>query len=117
MALDIIASEDNLYHHHVPINPRCALCGFYKANTKHALFFFFCQTSKRSWKSTEWWNILKKMEEQNTVDIIFTIGKCLSKMEFERFRVRSWGVWKDRCKIIHNPKDGSDWTLSHTFGI
>lgn len=33
MVHDIIATEANLIHHHVPGNPRCALCGFYCANT------------------------------------------------------------------------------------
>lgn len=36
---DIIAMEYNLANHQVPCEPRCILCGYFKADSTHALFF------------------------------------------------------------------------------
>lgn len=55
----IIPTEANLYRHHVPVNPRCTLCGYYWANTSYALFF--CEVIKKLWNYSKWWQNLKPM--------------------------------------------------------
>lgn len=45
-AHEIIVAEANLMMHHVPVNPRCVLCGYYWANSSHVLFF--CQAIKKA---------------------------------------------------------------------
>lgn len=101
-AHDIIASETNLVNHHVPGNPRCNLCGYHWANTSHTLLF--CQETKTTWKTTEWWLTIKKLKGLNTIDILHTMDSILSRNEFEHFCVKLWCIWKDRCNWVHKPQ-------------
>lgn len=40
MAHNALATEANLQRHHVPINPRCDICGYHYANTTYAILFY-----------------------------------------------------------------------------
>lgn len=97
---DIIPTEVNLYRHHVPNNPRCALCGYYWSNTSHALFF--CQEIKKLWNYSKWWIPLKRTKDLPTQLIMQYIKDSFIKDDWEIFCMRMWGVWKDRCNIIHH---------------
>lgn len=83
---DIIAAEANLFKHHVPINSRCVLCGFYWANTTHVMFF--CQGIKKAWSSSEWWPMLKTKKSQNMEDILTLMRDKLTRSNWESFCMR-----------------------------
>lgn len=58
---------------------------------------------KKGWKATDWWEILKNLEGCQTIDIIHYLGKIMSQSDFERFCIKLWVIWKDRCSQVHNP--------------
>lgn len=96
---DIIPVEANLFRHHIPINPRCILCGFYWSNTSHVLFF--CQGIKKLWNHSEWWHLLKSKKDLTLQQIFEYIKDHTNREGWEKLCMRAWGVWKDRCNIIH----------------
>lgn len=53
---------------------------------------------------------MKPMKDLPPRDICYHIKDNVSKEGWERFCMRAWGIWKDRCNIIHNqskPERGS----------
>lgn len=58
--LDIVAAEANLHRQHIPIDPRCIMCGYYWVDTSHTLFY--CKVIKDTWKKSDWWHIIKHLK-------------------------------------------------------
>lgn len=48
------------------------------------------------------WHILKHLEGLQTIDLLYLIESQETRLNFERFCFKLWGVWKDRCALTHN---------------
>lgn len=77
LAHDIVATEANLTAHHIPVNPRCVLCGFHWTNSTHTLFH--CQGIKAAWKNTDWWSSLRNLRDLQPLEILFTMESKLNQ--------------------------------------
>lgn len=98
-AQDILAMEFNLANHHIPCDPRCILCGYFKVDTTHALFY--CQVVKKTWSTSKWRQTIHDMRGLTALDIFNHTFTSLSQVELKDFCTKAWGVWKDRCTLSH----------------
>lgn len=99
-AHNAIATEANMATYHVPCSPRCGLCGNPFADTNHVLFF--CQGVKDAWKRTKWWPLFKTARRDATDSMITYLISTKEKDEMEHIATKLWGIWKERCDIIHS---------------
>lgn len=99
MAHDAIVSDENLFNHRIPVNPRCVPCGFYNANTSHSIIY--CQGVRELWKNLDWWFPLKNLKGQRTIDLLYNLHSIAQKEKFEEICTKMWKIWKDRCDATH----------------
>lgn len=75
------------------VTPGASFVVIFWANTAHILIF--CRVSKKAWKTTEWWDILKNLKGAQTIDIVHAMEKIMNRSNFERFCIKLWGIWND----------------------
>ncbi|KAL8532278.1 hypothetical protein ACS0TY_008760 [Phlomoides rotata] len=101
MSHNIIATEGNIWKHHVPINPKCCWCGDSRADTKHCLFF--CQFIRHIWKREGLWDLCKKSENLSIIDFLQLISSHQERISLDDVASICWGIWKERCALTHSP--------------
>lgn len=70
--------------------------------SSHALFS--CATSRASWKKTEYWHIINRIQGQEIWDTCCWLMYELGKSEFEKMAMCAWAIWKERTRFIHTIK-------------
>lgn len=94
VAQDIIATEVSLVNHHVPCNSRCTLCGYFWADTTHALFF--CQVVKKKPGITRsGGHTSDNLGGSTARELLQVIATSSNQSELEMFCTKLWGLWKD----------------------
>ncbi|XP_073152575.1 uncharacterized protein [Henckelia pumila] len=99
---DCIASKQNIARHHVPVNASCELCNFPYDSTCRALFH--CSAIKHLWKATQFASLIRKGQGANTLVFCLWMMENLSKVDFERFAMYSWAIWKLKQTYLHGDR-------------
>lgn len=109
VTLDFLATEGNLFRHHVPVCNMCFICGKSIANTRHVLFY--CSWSKQVWKNMGLWYEIKDGGALSIPDLLLLlVDKANIEMEF--IAMVCWAIWKERCNLRHSDRVSSASQLS-----
>ncbi|KAL8505477.1 hypothetical protein ACS0TY_016648 [Phlomoides rotata] len=100
MAHDIIATEGNLFTHHVPLLPACSWCGASFADTKHCIFM--CPTVRHFWKAEGLWKSCTGTAALSTTDFLQHLASLRDGPTLAVIAAISWSIWRQKCDLLHS---------------
>ncbi|XP_057803071.1 uncharacterized protein LOC131018358 [Salvia miltiorrhiza] len=97
---DLIAMNQNLCAHHVPIIPICHWCRREWGSTTHGLLW--CDRVRQAWKKTEFWAIICSFKHLGFQELCSVVKQELGIVGFERWLFFLWLAWKFLCDLKHD---------------
>lgn len=84
---NFVATEGNLFKHHVPLSPSCFWCDADMADTVHALFT--CTLVRQVWKDKGIWSVIKGFMNVSPRDLLQIIMDH-SQMKLDELAITLW---------------------------
>lgn len=62
---------------------------------------------RQSWKTSGFWFVIAGLRDLETIDCCLRLKNKMSKSEFERLAIVTWGLWKNRMSVIFGNENGA----------